>query len=430
MGMAREPAPTVTFVDDYCAAYRDLFDDVRSFEHLCLLHVGLISDLPRKSLPAIGRRVGAEPQALHHFIANADWSLDKLREKRLALTREALRGRPFVLVIDETGDLKKGKTTDYVARQYIGNIGAVDRGMVSVSAYGVLENVTFPLRFHIFKPERCLKPGDIHQSKPTIAIELVRHLVADGFTIKLVLADALYGESGPFVHALSELKLPYVVAIRENHSVLMPRSERVRWTRWRPFQRVFSDGSEEQRFVRECVFGKRRGLRYYELTSDPEKLPAATTRLVMTNMEGELRHSLGNDYGLRTWIEYGYKHSKNELGWADCRLTDYHDIERWWELVCSAYLMVSLQTAVLAPVLEAAAVPSSSAEPARSERPLVSTHPWWDSKLSWKRTLNNLRLLIQPFCTLCLLLPWMTVFPVPGLIEKLRYLVACINGST
>lgn len=138
MGTARAPAPTVTFVDAYCAAYRELFDDVRSFEHLCLLHVGLISDLPRKSLPAIGQRVGAEPQALHHFIANADWSLDKLREKRLALTREALRGRPFVLVIDETGDLKKGKTTDYVARQYIGNIGAVDRGIVSVSRTGFL----------------------------------------------------------------------------------------------------------------------------------------------------------------------------------------------------------------------------------------------------------------------------------------------------
>lgn len=68
MGTARALAPTVTFVDEYCA-YRDLFDDVRSFEHLCLLHVGLISDLPRKSLPAVGHRVGADPQALHNFIS-------------------------------------------------------------------------------------------------------------------------------------------------------------------------------------------------------------------------------------------------------------------------------------------------------------------------------------------------------------------------
>ncbi|MGL5833949.1 MAG: hypothetical protein ACRC1Z_12070 [Waterburya sp.] len=34
---------------------------------------------------------------------------------------------------------------------------------------------------------------------------------------------------------------------------------------------------------------------------------------------------------------------KNELGWADFRVTDYHSIERWWELVMSAYLLVSIQ---------------------------------------------------------------------------------------
>lgn len=427
MSTARALTPTVTFVDAYCAAYRDLFEDVRSFEHLSLLHVGLISDLPRKSLPAIGRRVGVNAQALHHFFANADWSLEQLRTKRLELTKQALRDRPFVLCIDETGDLKKGKTTDYVARQYIGSLGAVDRGVVSVSAYGVLDTITFPLRFQVFKPESRLKPEDAYQSKPTIAIDLVKQIVADGFHVNLVVADALYGESGPFIQALEGLKLPYVMAIRENHSVLMPSNQRIRYTRWRPFQRVFSDGTDETRYIREIVFGKRHRVRYYELTSDPEKLPAATTRFVMTNLEGDLRHSLGNHYGLRTWVEYGYKHLKYELGWADYRLTDYHDIERWWEVVFSAYLMVSLQTSLLAPVPEpiAANLPKAAVESAA-----VTKHPWWDPELSWKRTLNNLRLLIQPFCATCLLLPWMIVFPVPGLIEKLHYLIACVNGST
>jgi hypothetical protein len=90
--------------------------------------------------------------------------------------------------------------------------------------------------------------------------------------------------------------------------------------------------------------------------------------------------------------------------------------------------MVSLQTPVLAPVLEATAEAPVEAHAPKTSK--VSRHPWWDREVSWKRTLNNLRLLIQPFCAACLLLPWMTVFPVPGLIEKLRFLVACINGST
>ena len=63
----------------------------------------------------------------------------------------------------------------------------------------------------------------------------------------------------------------------------------------------------------------------------------------MTNLPGDIQADLGNVYGLRTWIEYGFKQSKNELGWADFRLTEYKDIEKWWEIVSSAYLMVSLQ---------------------------------------------------------------------------------------
>lgn len=54
----REAVCTVTFIDQYCAVYRDLFTDVRSFEAFKYLHLGMISDLPRKSLPAIARAVG------------------------------------------------------------------------------------------------------------------------------------------------------------------------------------------------------------------------------------------------------------------------------------------------------------------------------------------------------------------------------------
>src|SRR5260370_22331419 len=46
---------------------------------------------------------------------------------------------------------------------------------------------------------------------------------------------------------------------------------------------------------------------------------------------------------LRTWVEYGFK---DDLGWADYRVTDAASIERWWELVMSAYTLVSLQQLV------------------------------------------------------------------------------------
>jgi SRSO17 transposase len=133
------------------------------------------------------------------------------------------------------------------------------------------------------------------------------------------------------------------VAIRENHGVLLPPGQRIRYTTWRGFDRVFSNGDTETRWIREIVYGQRRAMRYYQITTDDEEQPPESTWFVMTNLPGDIQRDLGNIYGLRTWIEYGFKQSKNELGWADFRLTEYKDIEKWWEIVSSAYLMVSLQ---------------------------------------------------------------------------------------
>lgn len=60
----------------------------------------------------------------------------------------------------------------------------------------------------------------------------------------------------------------------------------------------------------------------------------------MTNLPGSIQLQVTQFYSLRTWIEYGFKQVKNELGWTDFRLTDYTSIGRWWEVVFSAYLLV------------------------------------------------------------------------------------------
>ena len=72
MSKARQAMPTVTFVDEYCRLYQDLFPDVRSFEHFTFLHIGMLSEIKRKTLPAIAKVAGdLDPQALHHFVAKA-----------------------------------------------------------------------------------------------------------------------------------------------------------------------------------------------------------------------------------------------------------------------------------------------------------------------------------------------------------------------
>src|SRR5215813_2842041 len=418
MTRVRPAHPTVAFIDDYCAHYRSVFHNVRHFEQFSQLILGVVAETKRKSLPRLAITVQGESQALHHFLAHAEWSVEEVRRIRLGLLQQALAGRTFTLCIDETGDRKKGHSTDYVAHQYIGNVHGLANGMVSVNAYGLLGATTFPLAFRFYKPKHRLKPGDVFKSKPQLAIELIEELQALGFQFTVVLADSLYGESWEFRTALSKRSLPYVLAIRGNHSVWTAPGQNKRYTNWRPYARTFTDGTSEQRFVREILFGGRGVLRYYQLTTDPKTQPKETTCYLLTNLPGRIQRSVGNTFGLRTWIEYGFKQAKDELGWAHYRLTEAASIERWWEIVMCAYSLVRLQSPDLT---------HPEAEPNTGLTTPVATHPQWDHGRGWKPQLNNLRLLLQPFICTCLLLPWLHLVPLPHLQTGLSELAALMN---
>ena len=84
----REASPTVGFIDNYCQAYQNLFSDVRNYEAFKLLHLGMLSEIPRKSLPKIARAVGfKDSQGLNYFLKEADWDVEKVKEIRLWLTK-------------------------------------------------------------------------------------------------------------------------------------------------------------------------------------------------------------------------------------------------------------------------------------------------------------------------------------------------------
>ena len=103
----------------------------------------------------------------------------------------------------------------------------------------------------------------------------------------------------------------------------------------------------EIRYICEIIFGQRRDIRYYQITTDPATMPEESTWFAMTNLAQAPLQEVAKIYGMQMWIEYGFKQSKQELGWADFRVTSYAEIERWWEMVSSAYLMVSLQADML-----------------------------------------------------------------------------------
>ncbi|NEP08995.1 MAG: IS701 family transposase [Symploca sp. SIO2C1] len=180
--LARAPQPTASVIDGYCQSYKDLFKEVRNYECFKYLHLGLVSPIKRKSLPEIAKVVGIKSaQSLHHFIANSPWSVKELKKRRLEKIKKILSGVAITVIIDETGDRKKGKKTDYVARQYLGSIGKIDNGIVSVNAYGVYQNITFPLVVKIFKPRGTLKPEEHYKTKIELASEIIEELIGQGW---------------------------------------------------------------------------------------------------------------------------------------------------------------------------------------------------------------------------------------------------------
>jgi SRSO17 transposase len=311
----------------------------------------------------------------------------------------------------------------------LGSIGKIDKGIVSVNAYGIYENLTFPLLFKVFQPKGTLKQEDKYQTKIEIAAEIISELVSFGFEIELVLVDSLYWESGLFIQTLNKFKLPWVLAIRSNHGVLMPSNQKVRANKWCKFERIFSNHTTETRYVREILFGKRRTKTYWEITTNPETMPKNSPSFVMTNIANkasQIKKVIGNFYGLRTWIEYGFRQCKQELGWTDYRLTKFEQIEKWWEIIMSAYWMISSYSKVFYSPKQSETV-SNFNTLSKEIITDFTLHQQWSTQGGWKTTLNNLRLVIQPLLLLLLIVPWLDIFPNRHLLLGFHQLIGLMN---
>jgi len=93
--------------------------------------------------------------------------------------------------------------------------------MESVNAYAVVDNITYPLLFKIFKPRSRLQPGDVYKTRAQ-RWKFCK-LKEWKFQIELVLADS--GERRD--SRIATLKIPFIVAIRSNHGVLIAPGQKV-----------------------------------------------------------------------------------------------------------------------------------------------------------------------------------------------------------
>jgi SRSO17 transposase len=385
MVLPRGAVPTVSFVDEYCSNYKQLFPEVRSFESFKFLHMGIISDIRRKSLPEIAKSVGLkDSQSLNNFLKNSPWDVRTLREQRLDWIKDKLNNRSFILIVNEIGDKKKGKKTDYVTRQYIGDLGKSENSIVSVNAYGVLDGVTFPLTFKVFKPQNSLPEGERYKTKPQLAIEIIQELRDRGFNFELVTADMLYAKNCDFVEYLNRISLKLLIAVKVSQRSLLS-SDRPNCDNCQGFERIFANNGNGCPPEGENIYSKLQNLQYRQIDPDITQRSSNITWSVMTNYPEAMLQEFGNINNLINWIELGFKHLKQELGWGDFRLTNYRAIERWWEMIFSAHWMVSLHS----DIFKQPPVPSTKPKP-----PFIQQYSG-KKEQDWKIRLSNLRSIVQ-----------------------------------
>jgi SRSO17 transposase len=129
--------------------------------------LGLLADLPRKNCWTIAEHAGqATPDGMQHLLAGAVWDEHAVRDDMRDYLVEHLADPEAVLVVDETGDLKKGVRTVGVQRHYTGTAGKVDNAQVAVylayatgAGHGVIDRELYLPQGWIDDPARCRAAG-------------------------------------------------------------------------------------------------------------------------------------------------------------------------------------------------------------------------------------------------------------------------------
>ena len=185
----------------------------------------LLAELPRVNCWTAAEHAGHQsPDAFQNLLSRAKWDHDGVRDDLRDYVVGHLGADGSVLVLDETGDLKKGTGTVAAQRQYTGTAGRIENAQVAVYAvwatargHGFVDRELYVPESWTEDPERCAAaglPDDLtFATKPELAMDMVRRVVAAGTRPGFVAADEVYGNAGDFRAGLEDLDLGYVLAV-------------------------------------------------------------------------------------------------------------------------------------------------------------------------------------------------------------------------
>ncbi|MGE5830178.1 MAG: IS701 family transposase [Micromonosporaceae bacterium] len=339
---------------------------------------GLCAGLSRRNGWTIAEHAGqVSPDGMQRLLRQADWDVDGVRDDLRALVVEHLGDEQAVVVIDETGFLKKGMCSAGVQRQYSGTAGRTENCQIGVFAayvapagHALIDRQLYVPQSWIEDRPRCRAAGIPDEvafaTKPRMAMSMLRRLIEAGVPFGWVSADEVYGQAKYLRAWLEEQGIAYVLATRCDDDV--PGREWLSWVRmdelaglparkWRRIscgagahgQRVYDWARVAVRPVWNNGFGHwvlaRRSI------SDPTELayyvcyaPARTTLAELARIAG------------RRWpVEECFQQAKNEAGLDEYQVRDWR---AWY-----AHITLSMAAHALLVITKTLAAKGGSAEP-------------------------------------------------------------------
>ena len=195
------------------------------------LVLGLLSDLPRKNCWTIAEWAGERtPDGMQHLLGRATWDADRVRDDVCDYVVDHLHDDQAVLVVDETGDVKKGTDTVGVQRQYTGTAGRIENAQVAVylvyagrRGHAAVDRELYVPRSWTSDPDRCRDAGldqdTAFATKPELATRMVARLLDAGHQAAWVAGDEIYGGNLKLRTALEERGTGHVLAVARSHEV-------------------------------------------------------------------------------------------------------------------------------------------------------------------------------------------------------------------
>jgi SRSO17 transposase len=208
-----------------------LFTRYEPVRHAAGLMLGLLSGLDRKNCWTIAEDRGhATPDGLQHLLARAVWDADAARDVLRGYVVEHFADPAAVLVVDETGDVKKGTHSVGVQRQYTGTAGRVENAQVAVfltyaarRGQALIDRALYLPRSWTDDPERCAAAGipehTAFATKPALATALIARAVRAGVPAAWVAGDEVYGADPALRATVRGLGLGYVLQVAANRRV-------------------------------------------------------------------------------------------------------------------------------------------------------------------------------------------------------------------